>query len=189
MEKSAVGNKAIRRILGILRNDYDKLWTAERAKYRNYIHDIHDRIRNRNVLEKMDDFLAGANKDMPSLRFRAAARLGTLDDVRKSQRFQNYLLDTYPYLDYTAEKMVRRPISGQGFRFTGMPHDVGPRKPDTPWWGIGELIERPFPTNLGKAWDNLPKYLRNAYPAGHTVVPPSKYNMEQMAPGFKKTIF
>lgn len=57
--------------------------------------------------------------------------------------------------------------------------EVGEEIPGVPWWG---MIEVPNPNLVEntREFQNLPKYLRNAYNAGHSVNPASGYNMKNI---------
>lgn len=56
--------------------------------------------------------------------------------------------------------------------------EVGER-PDLPWWGVEEVAN---PNLVAGTRDflNLPKNIRNAYDAGHRVVPASGYNLKDI---------
>lgn len=57
--------------------------------------------------------------------------------------------------------------------------EVGEEVPGVPWWGA---VEVPNPNMVAdsKKFMNLPKYLRNAYNAGHSVNPASGYKMKDI---------
>lgn len=185
MEKSAVGNRAARRIIDIFGNKLMKTWDSNNAEFKNAIHLIHNRIRNRNIFEKLYDSLSARTKDVRSLRAGAAERLGIMDRVNDIQRQQRGILNASEDLIPAATRTASQNAGGS-FKFLGMPAKAIKTNAE-PWWGISELVEQELPAAT-KEWSNIPKYLRNAYEAGHTVTPPSGYNMRKIAPGISKSV-
>ena len=57
--------------------------------------------------------------------------------------------------------------------------EVGEEVPGVPWWGAVEVPNHNVVAST-KEFRNLPKYLRNAYDAGHSVNPASGYNMKNI---------
>ena len=57
--------------------------------------------------------------------------------------------------------------------------EVGEEIPGLPWWGTVEVPNHNLVANT-KEFQNLPKYLRKAYDAGHSVNPASGYNMKDI---------
>lgn len=111
-----------------------------------------------------------AKNNSPAIRkYRA-----DLDDVDRAVRHYNKQVDDV--FNIIADKAVNS-IGKNPTRRRLL--EVGEEVPGVPWWGA---IEVPNPNLVANAkeFQNLPKYLRKAYDAGHSVNPSGEYNMKSI---------
>ena len=172
MDKQSVANKAIRTVTSMAARKYgpyvrDALNQADfterilnyAARKRGFWKTIADDIRHPNAV--------GVKPFFPELSATIDKHNARAVDLSGKQQAM-------------VDRVKRLVPRDQTVKFLGPKLFPATPKPGMRAW---EINYQPVEMYRSREWMNTPKYLRNAYEAGHTVVPPNARQFRSIAPG------